>query len=119
MAGLVGAKGPVNAVYHHNGSHKLSQWQWPQGSTRKTYYEPPPDRVHVHPAPMTVRRQLPGATDFSPEQILANTIVESTSVKEEDVKRPEGSVLQLGAEDTEHIEVDFGHEDFESVLATL
>lgn len=117
--GGLGAKGPVNAVYHHNGSHKLSQWQWPQGSSGTTYYEPVPDRVHVHPAPMTVRRQLPGATDFSPEQILANTIVESSSVKEEDVKRPEGSVLQLGAEDTEHIEVDFGNEDFESVLATL
>ena len=68
---------------------------------------------------MTVTRQLPGATDFSPEQILANTIVESTSVKEGDVKHPEGGVLQPGAEDTEHIEVDFGNEDFESVLATL
>ena len=129
--GGLGAKGPVNAVYHHDGTHSLSQWQWPTGHTGKTYYEPPPDRVHVHPLPMTLTKRMPGAKDltggraslvppgFSPHEILMNTIVTGSSVNEDVAGRPASGAEQPDADSTEHIELDFGHEDFESIISTL
>jgi hypothetical protein len=123
--GGLGAEGPVNAVYHHDGKHSLSQWQWPE-EHGKTYYEPPPDRVHVHPQPMTVTKRGTGLhipKDAGPDYVIppqdfwANTIV--PSVNGQDAEHPEGGAAPPDGDLAEHVEVDFGHEDFESILATL
>lgn len=98
--GGLGLNGPVNAVYHHDGSHNLSQWQWPKGHTGNVYYNPPPDRVHPTKQIVPLKKQ---------------------QEEEEDETDPDdpGDLAGAGVQDAGDVQVDFGNEGFEQIIASL
>jgi len=75
--GGMGHEAPANSVFRSTGNpisaHQLAQWQGSSAYQDPIYHAPPETRVHAH------KTVFPsGATDLSPEQILANTIVLGT-----------------------------------------
>ena len=112
MGGL-GHAAPANSVYRSSGNpvsaHKLAQWQGSSAYQDPIYHAPPETKLHAH------KVVFPGATDLSPEQILANTIVTGSSTKDEPAEPggPDAGGAALGAGGAETAGAfDFGDVDF-------